>query len=446
MSDALLETRVRELSRVMQRMVMPWHKDRGFLDGQADWGFQVVLPDEQHLLSDEIRQTLEGLLEDDAREVHADLSDLADRLESLGAPDVGEDERESELVTLWARYRDAERRCNRLFQEFVELIGGLAFRDRTQDEWFFKTADHLMRVCAQQVQDHSYRTVALPGMHDTIRSGLAQLIRLRFPDWTVWALPLAAFGFGRTYITGRRDKPKRIRRKIQERLELDPDEPLDRDVETLLADVFATGAMGPAYALAAMRLRLTPEDNDRAYSILHTLELLGPHDADLLQGLREEWESCVAVTPPTQAEHDALKERVDQVFSVYQIYLRESARYPEGKWTNATWLLDRWSQLYEADPTEAPHVPPGERAHIHVPEVLNAAWFGRWQGATRKGQEWKDDDLAEAARRACIEILFAETQADPAPARVGGQSAGSRLAHGSRPQDFGRGDAARYAR
>jgi hypothetical protein len=425
MPDHLLETRIRELVRILGRMVMPW-SNRALVELYADTNFKVEL--DRQLISPEMRLALENRGSDGVRPLALDLKDLAERLDELDDDDPDYEER---LKGMWEEYRDAETRCAVLFEEFIDLIGGLAFRDRIRDEWFFNTADHLLRLCATRVQQDSYRMVALPWMQDTIRCSLAQLVRLRFPDWTVWALPLAAFGFGRIYLTERDDKPAQVRERIRRELGMAPDAPFDDELITLMADVFATGVLGPAYALAAMRLRLTPDETPRAYVILKTLELLGPHDAALVEALRREWLACVAVTPLEASEKEALENQVEKVFKAFVWHFREPARYPRKKWRYAVSLCGLWEDQYSANPDDVPHVAPEDRTHLQVPEVLNAAWYARWKEFAADGLRWDVDKLAAAARQTCMEVLDASAAPDTAPARSASQ--GQRLsAYGRR--------------
>ena len=408
MSDLLLETRIHELLRILDRMVMPSYAT----EKDEFTQFEVVLAGAP--VSQELRRALEEALANGAQPIRFDVEDLARRLGELDAEAPDDKER---LERLWSEYSKAEQACGRLFSDFVELIGGLAFRDRTWDEWFFGTADHLLRGCAQQVQDESYRTLAVPWMQDTIRCSLTQMIRLRFPDWTVWALPLAAFGFGRIYLTADREKPRDIRHRIRTELDLGPDAPFDEELLTLLADVFATGVMGPAYALAAMRLRLTPEETARARVILRTLELLGPHDTALVDELRRDWDACVAVVPLTDAERDAIDARVEKVYRTYTRHLREPARYPMSKWRSAQHLTQRWEDEYADDPTRPPRVGPEEWGNVQVPEVLNAAWYARWKGALPDGRPWDLDHLAQAVQSACNDIVRGAVRQDTGDGR-----------------------------
>ena len=100
----------------------------------------------------------------------------------------------------------------------------------------------------------------------------AQLIRLGFPEWSVWSLPLIAREFGHVFVK----KYERIDTDVARAKEAKVAD--EADLRSWAADVFATSVMGSAYPWAAMVLRVDPNDardQTRVAVMLYTMELLG---------------------------------------------------------------------------------------------------------------------------------------------------------------------------
>ena len=96
---------------------------------------------------------------------------------------------------------------------------------------------------------------------------VGRLVRLRCCEWTIWTLPLVAHEFGHIVIEESKEISNRIETISQAHLlalqeAFGPGaktEPLPRaELEEYLADAYATYVMGPAFACAAILLRLNP--------------------------------------------------------------------------------------------------------------------------------------------------------------------------------------------
>lgn len=171
----------------------------------------------------------------------------------------------------WKRLTELETDAiTRVFNESIELLGGIALRDTRFDADICELADELIRSMRAS---GSYPSV-IPGGISSMMMTLERIIRLRFPEWTLWALPFAAYEFWLV------SAHKQF------------DEGLDRvlaghgaratgnaQLQRCLGDAFATYIMGPAYAFAAMTMLLNPdhaEDDLRAQAILGMLRAMDP--------------------------------------------------------------------------------------------------------------------------------------------------------------------------
>jgi hypothetical protein len=184
-----------------------------------------------------------------------------------------------------------------VFEESIELLGGIALRDARLDANICELADALIASIYRAARQSAH---AIPGGISSMNMTLERIIRIPFPQWTVWALPFAAHEFFHVAL-------KREMRNLSEiaRVSTDADRLLGAGgTDLCLADVFATYTMGPAYAYAAITVLLDPtraEDEARVHAILGTLAGLSPGNSagpddlsypSVVHLLRSEWEAA----------------------------------------------------------------------------------------------------------------------------------------------------------
>jgi hypothetical protein len=154
-------------------------------------------------------------------------------------------------VEAWKKFRVASLRSQDIFAEYLDFLGGLALRDIGFDEGISRISEDLIRTYKTN-QPPSYPWLALPAARpDTVAKTLARIVRVGFPEWTVWALPFTAHAFW--HVIARDDLEDVVLQETA--LEAIPER-----LQTCLADAFATYTMGPAYAYAAFYLLLNPLD------------------------------------------------------------------------------------------------------------------------------------------------------------------------------------------
>src|SRR5271157_2663315 len=181
-----------------------------------------------------------------------------------------QDQSSDAVAAVWASVWDNQQRIRNVFSEYVDLLGGLALRSGGFGRNVFELADELIETLAVGSKVY-WRSLTIPASAEKTEKTLAYMIRLGFPEWTIWALPLAAYGLGYVVIESRPD--------LHQNVGSIPGDPFGRDhVSSLLADVFATYTLGPAYVCANLLLRLNPfgaalvADRLRAAVLLATLE------------------------------------------------------------------------------------------------------------------------------------------------------------------------------
>jgi hypothetical protein len=296
----------------------------------------------------------------------------------------------------WARLDELRADCAPLFAESLAAVHGALARVIELDRGLCRVADALVEDLADLSECPWERfTVLAEGEHV---DDLADIIRLRFPDVSVWSLPVAAHEFGHVVASALEDSPdlglsgpfKRARAQ---------GESAWAHAHEQFADCYATYVLGPAYVATCVIQRfdppsaarpdpMHPDTGSRVAMCLDVLErmdraegLLKPF-AGVAGAIRETWDVLVAdasdTAEPTVVCDDAL---VDRYWSLLDRATPE-ARYCG--WQRAEQTARKLLRQFED----------GLRldADAHdARDVINAAWFARLTGppaaAARLG-EW----------------------------------------------------------
>ncbi|NWG22630.1 MAG: hypothetical protein HXY39_20175 [Chloroflexi bacterium] len=198
--------------------------------------------------------------------------------------------------------------CEAIFAECLDFLGGTILRSAGLDNGICQVADALLAELSLRADiGYPRLTILAPNPSFAYRT---DIIRLRFPEFTVWSLPFAAHELGHYVI--KRERGSRFPYlfsdilRCEEQLQ-DTDEPRQRQrLEELFCDLFATYTLGPAYACSMVVLEAAPHtadvtpdahpgDDFRVAWLLRVLELLdsGRNYTVVINHLRACWEACV---------------------------------------------------------------------------------------------------------------------------------------------------------
>lgn len=322
-------------------------------------------------------------------------------------------------------YLEKRSRVDGIFAEYVELLRGIALRyamfGDAQEELghLFSIADQLPRCW--NLRGWSWQSVAVPSLQEREPTD-AKVLRLGFPEWTVWALPFVQNAFAHVYIQKQKEG-------------LRPKHALTVGAEvTALADALATLVTGPAYACAALLLRLDPaavtrqqdEAALRSASVLAMLEAVSdqlPRSSPvrmLVERLRKEW--CAAVRTAggsTTAFDDAVESSL-----VRDVVQRATAwsvdTGPDGAalpiWADEWGTVNDWAgQLRSGTRIDLSGITVTYRNRpVALVLLLNAAWLAR-VGVT-PAQDADDSDVDAIAARV-VERMLEVARAGSAPRR-----------------------------
>lgn len=285
-----------------------------------------------------------------------------------------------------------------LFAEYVEFIGGLAMRDNRLEDRVCQMTDELLK----ELSDVTRYALTVPARQAALSAIMTSVIKVGFPEWTVWGIPLAGHEAGLRIV----EDDATVKERVEE-----SGSGLSEELrKSLFADIFATYTLGPAYACAAILLRFEPHhalavggdpsDIDRAWLILKVLDYLGQPGSwndyveqpgsyfETVRTLRDLWGEAVAslagqdVSPdPPAGEHPDIQSFLDDAWDV----LIESGQiHPfNGGRSEGDERRNRWNEAEELAKFLAP--PNAFREGAQAPAfnrqdvigLLTAAWRAR---------------------------------------------------------------------
>jgi hypothetical protein len=271
---------------------------------------------------------------------------------------------------------DLEAEAREVFSEYVDLVRGAAMRSMEMDGQLCGIADQLVR----QVQATDWRSLTIPARRELQGASSAAIIRIGFPGWSVFSLPLAAHEYGHVVVASM---------AAAGRLQI---EGIDAGLErVLLADVYAATTVGPCYALALFSTRLDLRRRDhvhRARVVLAALDELanGGEASPFVDTIRAEWQSVADVV---------LTDSIDPIDPAPLLAAMRTrvfgVRFPAADWQGivvplAADLRQRRAEEINVHPT------------ADVRHVFNAAWVARLDA----GGDYQT--IEETARDLCLEL------------------------------------------
>ena len=90
--------------------------------------------------------------------------------------------------------RDLGAKRAAVFQEALELLGGLALRHVGLEAEIWQVADHIINECSKAALQNPALTV--PTSQEVHSQTIGRIIRLRYPETTIWSVPFTAYEFG----------------------------------------------------------------------------------------------------------------------------------------------------------------------------------------------------------------------------------------------------------
>lgn len=287
----------------------------------------------------------------------------------------------------WSAVRMLGEDAHGLLSDALGCLEASFVREKGLDEGLCSVANQMLLAIGELTNVTWRGTTIVGGDERFVRR--SQLIHLRFPEFTIWALPLAVHEFGhlvaqeQTIVSPDGKKVFEFAEEIESTGEQAP------HFAELFADAFASWALGPAYACTAVLLRFAPDwaafagdgathppDATRVAVTLGVLERLGyelspfsPPYLEIVDVLRDVWEATLedsgAERVDPEAEEDALA-WID--VAVLPLLRAKMPRSQYSSWGNALTIAPL---LSTNDPLPAPG------RHPPIADVLNGAWEAR---------------------------------------------------------------------
>lgn len=169
-------------------------------------------------------------------------------------------ERGKSLKDCWVDFRKIRQACVPLFEESLALVEGALVRGAKLDNGLCQIADALLDELSTKADVAWGRFTILA--EGEFFGEMAQIIRLRFPEVSIWNLPIAAHEFGH-FVGPELKQPGpfgTFRYPFQEELKISAQESPQSwsFLHEYFADLFATYTLGPAFACTCILLRFDP--------------------------------------------------------------------------------------------------------------------------------------------------------------------------------------------
>jgi hypothetical protein len=290
---------------------------------------------------------------------------------------LGQVEKDFPAGPLWARLAGCKAECTALFRECLAFLGGALMRGSELDTNMCQIVDALLLELSRRTAIAWDRFTILA--EGEFYNDLADIIRISYPQFNIWHLPIAAHEFG--HFAAPRITDIKGRFPFQDYLAEWKDGERTRHVKELFSDLFAVYTLGPAYACACIILRFNPRDAvvnrdgashpshiKRVYFMLQGLEDRKEHRL-ILQYLRDLWQKSLADVnldaEPPAADRIQLKKDFDRQFSFLK-------NLPQGQYTG--WLAaDKLAAGLKLGQVGVNEI----KGDSPLVDLVNAAWMAR---------------------------------------------------------------------
>lgn len=290
------------------------------------------------------------------------------------------------LSLCWDSLLSIRAECVPIFRESLALTQGALLRSTGLDRGLCRLADALLDALSREA-DIPWERFTIVAESEFF-ADMAEIIRVRFPETSILNLAVAAHEFG--HFVGPEIKERlpggRIIYPFQDMLERERRRGPQywSYLHEHFADLFATYALGPAYACTCLLQRFAPSVESgqqhpssarRAYLILKGLEKLNRAEGGLIRPyagvidyLRDTWQQSMAAAslPPTP-EQEACLELDSLADELYGLVSAQLPRVRYAGWYRANKLAEDLRKGRELDLASNPDVT--------LPDVLNTAWI-----------------------------------------------------------------------
>ncbi|MCW2701731.1 MAG: hypothetical protein JWQ45_3266 [Blastococcus sp.] len=345
----------------------------------------------------------------------AALDSFADdlRLRALDLDAIARDvARNGDLRSGWGRLQGVRTDIEHSLRDSLAYLGALYVQQQRLDDDYGAVAGAVLgELAAAMPPQVSWPTVTL-AVGDAF-SPLTRTVWTRFPEFSVWALPMLGHEAGHVATQELRTL-RQDARAFTFPLALlagaartgETTQGLgDRLNREFIADFFGVWSLGPAYACSAVLLRFSPGSADRivahhppelerTHLILETLTCLDGGYADVVTALRRLWAELVTPFGLHAPEADETAPLDDLVADLARLAAR---LFPRAAFTSRTAVQELAGLLEQRART-----PSEIAASYSLREIVNAAWIARLRHWDDETTVRRLEALAMAACRTAV--------------------------------------------
>ncbi|MFZ0930927.1 MAG: hypothetical protein WAN11_20140 [Syntrophobacteraceae bacterium] len=400
---------------------------------------------------------LEKAIRSQARDYLREMRTIRSKIEKIDEKTCVEKLHET-LRQAWKDYGEIQDKSRMLLRNCIEVLGGLMFRclhacqfthecEAILPQDTMKACHAMQKSCrrlsgatggvCQIVQNEICRisdgfakecsgllhvgtlAPAMPAYSESRMHTSGRIVRLHFPDWAIWAVPLTAYDVANIALSDPDDGYKAEIEKYKKKWERVARKDI-RYVFKLLTDALAIHTIGPSYAQALIRLQFNPsramtEDKNSPSEAVRAqvmFDVLNPKKSetgrqqgedysDVPEKLKKFWESLLRGVGVSEDSFYPLKEDEEKLF--HEIwdkvkkdlptvagYLKSSI--PKSQvtgWSSVTSYTEQWfSMNFASENVDGPST---------LRDILNTAW----QCRTTDEEGIRLDSIAEVASSLC---------------------------------------------
>lgn len=313
----------------------------------------------------------------------------------------------------WQNLRDIEDTARPLRREILEFLGGVLVKDREPAALAGGTNGPSVRTLADDLlRDYAARTGVNWSAHtvvgrDPFVEAHTDVIRVRFPDWSLWSLPLLAHEFGHlvAQATPRFRQYQRSERREAARSMGDAAAAeVARQIEEFFADIFAVYTMGPAFACDAILLEFNPAEAykprgqhpthaERVGVILQTLRAMNEKTRDasnpgqysaIMELLAERWSSTLADTLVRPADETLFARQRErslawgvELLAIIERSYRLGCGYVPERWVWAQKSAQHLVPLVTSVEQLQQSIAADGLGELRLLDLLNTLWYAR---------------------------------------------------------------------
>lgn len=311
---------------------------------------------------------------------------------------------DGELSDEWKGLEECSNNCSDLFREYLAYFEGAMLRSSPLDSnEICQVADALLYHLSYW-SDVKWDRFTIMAAEGESFAEMTEIIRVRFPEFNIWRLPLVAHEFGH-YAMSRISYDKQYPFRdiargaiVREEEDFDPEKQAERKkkshLQEIFSDVFATYVIGPAYASTMILLSLNPRDNlacvdgithpshnKRVYCILKMLEEMSRQHKEysgIIGYLKEIWQMNLESVGYSALSNELEKDCGKAVDRCNEVLTKTLSEVKYNGWMRTEDLMEELNPKRESSPEL--------NRECTLPDVMNAAWRCRIKYANQNGK------------------------------------------------------------